>query len=106
MKKTRTKKKMETDKPVDLGKVMENRCNECKHFKFIQKPILGFKERLDVVKAKHPTLSEKEAEILADCKELFEQSNSDFGKCGNRNLPELRDVEFNGKTFGCIYYKK
>jgi hypothetical protein len=83
-----------------------NRCHECKYFKFHKSPKLGWKDRYDFVKTKHPTLSEDEIKTLVDNHSLFEQDQSDWGKCGNKNLPELRDVEFNSKTFGCVYFKK
>lgn len=85
---------------------MDDRCHECKYFRFHQSPVLGWKERYEEMKRKHPTLSEEELKILADSPDLFEQKRSDYGKCGNKSLPELRDVEFNSKTFGCVYFKK
>lgn len=68
--------------------------------------MLGWKERFELIRKKHPTLNEEEAKTLADNKDLFEQKLSDHGKCGNKSIPELRDVELNSKMFGCVYFKK
>lgn len=67
---------------------------------------MSWKERFESLQKKHPTLSEEEVKILADDREICEQIQSDYGTCKNKSLPELRDIEFNSKTFGCIYFKK
>lgn len=42
---------------------------------------------------------------LANNQDICEKDMSDWGNCKFKDVPELWDVELNGKNFGCIHFK-
>lgn len=84
----------------------KNRCMTCRYFKTRKSPALTWEERRRLIEEEHPDMKNDWVGFLADKEDIGGLDESDYGKCTNVKLPELRENEFYGKDFGCIYHKK
>lgn len=80
-------------------------CSECRYFKYETHPEMDFYDRVTYIKEKFPEMNKDMVRVLAMSPELHKQKNSTFGKCNNRKLPMLRDVQL-PEDFGCTRFKK
>lgn len=93
---------------------LDAKCINCKFFERTAYPVMSWEKRKAAMLEKYRAtlnsewvgMSEAEAETLASNAALFESGLSHWGKCKYKQMPELRDVELDGRKFGCIYFKK
>ncbi len=81
-------------------------CVNCKFFEHSTYPIYKWERRVEKLALQYPDLPERLVRVLADNRDICEKDLSDtWGKCKFKDVPELRDVELDGRNFGCIHFK-